>query len=164
MFVSSSSGFSGSAEDYRLLFQQAQALTADEPDLLANLANISALIYDQLPQLNWAGFYLNRGQTLVLGPFQGKPACVRIKWHQGVCGTAAATQKVQRVADVHSVPGHIACDAASAAEIVLPVVVQGTTVAVLDLDSPHQDRFQANDEEGLAALLPLLQEFAWEQL
>ncbi len=149
---------------YTSLCAQAQALTAGEPDLVANLANISALLNLNLPDLNWVGFYLRRQpQMLVLGPFQGKPACLRIPMGQGVCGTAAASGRVQRVADVHAFEGHIACDAASNAEIVLPIFAAGQVVAVLDIDSPSLDRFSAEDEAGLSALVKLLEKLDWSQ-
>ncbi|MFO6425104.1 GAF domain-containing protein [Motilimonas sp. KMU-193] len=139
--------------DYSLLTQQAQALIAGESDLIANLANISALLNMHLEEINWIGFYLLKQDQLVLGPFQGKVACVRIDLDKGVCGKAFSTNSIQRIADVHAFPGHIACDAASQSEIVLPINVNGRTVAVLDIDSPHLDRFSAADEAGLAQLV-----------
>lgn len=149
---------------YTSLCAQARALTHGEPDLVANLANISALLNLCLPDLNWVGFYLRRTpQTLVLGPFQGKPACLRIAMGQGVCGTAAASGQVQRVADVHAFSGHIACDADSNAEIVLPLFSQGQVVAVLDIDSPSLNRFSAEDEAGLLELVKLLENLDWSQ-
>ena len=151
----------GSLEHYQSMQQQLTALVSGEPDLIANLANISAFIYDQLADLNWLGFYLTRNEELVLGPFQGKVACVRIPFGKGVCGTAASSQTIQRVADVHTYSGHIACDSASNSEIVLPIVVNGKTVAVLDIDSPSLNRFSATDEQGLALLLPLLETLDW---
>ncbi|RUO22406.1 GAF domain-containing protein [Aliidiomarina iranensis] len=161
MFVTEKPNQQGTAEHYQSLKEQLQALVADEPNLIANLANISAVLYEQLDNLNWLGFYLTEGEELVLGPFQGKVACVRIPFGKGVCGTAASSQTIQRIADVHAFPGHIACDAASNSEIVLPIVVNGKTVAVLDIDSPSTDRFTAMDEAGLAALLPLLVDLNW---
>lgn len=152
---------SGSLEHYQSMQQQLAALVTGEPDLIANLANISAFLYDQLADLNWLGFYITRNDELVLGPFQGKVACVRIPFGKGVCGTAASTQVIQRVADVHAFPGHIACDSASNSEIVLPIIVNGKTVAVLDIDSPVLDRFSATDEQGLSLLLPLLETLTW---
>ncbi|MCL5255098.1 MAG: GAF domain-containing protein [Gammaproteobacteria bacterium] len=143
--------------------KQLDALTADEPDLIANLANISAFLYDQLADLNWLGFYLSQGDELVLGPFQGKVACVRIPFGKGVCGTAASSREVQRVADVHAFAGHIACDSASNSEIVLPVIVNDRVVAVLDIDSPSLNRFSAEDEAGLSLLMPLLASLNWQQ-
>lgn len=138
---------------YADLLFAADALTADEPDAVANMANIAALIWQYLPDLNWAGFYRMVGGELVLGPFQGKPACIRIPLGRGVCGTVAATGETQLVADVHAFPGHIACDAASASEIVVPVVVDGQVIGVLDLDSPIGARFDSDDAHGLEALV-----------
>lgn len=138
------------------LLAELRGLLADERDAVANLANTAALLMLRLPALNWAGFYLLQGDTLVLGPFQGKPACVRIPLGRGVCGTAAATRQIQRVADVHAFPGHIACDVASASELVVPVLHGTTLIGVLDLDSPQPDRFSAADAalcEAVAALL-----------
>src|SRR6266496_3076427 len=125
---------------YRDLTAQLAALIAGEPDLVANTANMAALLYHGLPELNWAGFYFAREGELVLGPFQGKPACVRIAWGQGVCGTAAARVTTIVVPDVDKFPGHIACDEASRSELVVPLVVEGRVVAVLDLDSPRRGR------------------------
>src|SRR6266496_265796 len=125
---------------YGELADQLGALIAGEPDLIANTANLAALIYHTLPELNWAGFYFAREGELVLGPFQGKPACVRIAWGQGVCGTAAARVTTIVVPDVDKFPGHIACDEASRSELVVPLVVEGRVVAVLDLDSPRRGR------------------------
>lgn len=139
-------------ELYRELAQAAQSLTADEPDPVANMANIAALIWQFLPRLNWAGFYRAIGDELVLGPFMGKPACIRIPFGQGVCGTAAARGATQLVADVHAFPGHIACDAASVSELVVPVWRAGQVIAVIDLDSPDADRFDADDAAGMEAL------------
>lgn len=138
---------------YELLIQQAEALLSGESDMIANMANLSALIYHNLPDLNWAGFYILRGDELVLGPFQGQVACVRIPVGKGVCGTAVATGNIQRVEDVHAFPGHIACDAASESEIVLPIRQQGEIIAVLDIDSPLPARFNSEDQEGLAKLV-----------
>ena len=140
------------AELYRQLNQAADALTDGEPDAIANMANISALLWETLPDLNWAGFYRNVGGELVLGPFQGRPACIRIPFGTGVCGAAAATREVQRIDDVHAFPGHIACDAASASELVVPIVRDGELLAVLDLDSPSAARFDEEDERGCVAL------------
>ena len=131
----------------------AAALIAGEPDGIANMANVAALIWQFLPQLNWAGFYRVAGEELVLGPFQGKPACIRIPFGRGVCGAAASSAHTQLVEDVHSFPGHIACDAASASEIVVPVLIDGHVIAVLDLDSPLPARFDAEDQAGLEALI-----------
>lgn len=146
---------------YQSLTAQALALCEGEPNRIAKLANLSALLNLSLDNINWVGFYLREQDELVLGPFQGKPACVRIPVGRGVCGTAAATNQVQRVADVHAFAGHIACDAASNSEIVLPLSDDsGVVWGVLDIDSPVHDRFDACDETGLAglvgAVLPLL--------
>ncbi|MEO9469554.1 GAF domain-containing protein [Parasphingorhabdus sp.] len=138
---------------YKDLASAAEALVADEPDHIANMANISALIWQYLPDLNWAGFYRVIEDELVLGPFQGKTACIRIAIGKGVCGTAAVTGEAQRVADVHAFPGHIACDADSRSELVLPVKHDGKVVAVLDLDSPSPDRFSMDDQTGLETLI-----------
>lgn len=143
--------------DYPLLLSQLEALTATERDTIANLANASAALYLNLPQLNWAGFYLVRGGELVLGPFQGKPACIRIAFGKGVCGTAAASGATQVVPDVHAFPGHIACDGASRSEIVIPLFCEGELKAVLDLDSPLPDRFSPADREGLEQCAALLE-------
>jgi GAF domain-containing protein len=141
---------------YDLLLQQTRALFDGERDMLANLAQFSALIYNALPDLNWAGFYMARGKQLVLGPFQGKVACVRIPFGRGVCGTCAETRQPQLVPDVHAFPGHIACDSASNSELVLPVLKGGELLAVLDLDSPRLSRFDENDASGLARMLEVL--------
>ena len=138
--------------DYTLLDSQAGALLRDEPDALANAANFVALLYNALDDVNWLGIYVLRGDELVLGPFQGQPACVHIPVGNGVCGTAAATLETQRVADVHAFPGHIACDAASRSEIVVPLLVDGSLVGVLDIDSPSLDRFSADDQAGIERL------------
>jgi L-methionine (R)-S-oxide reductase len=138
---------------YADLLSAAEALTRDELDAVANMANLSALIWQYLPDLNWAGFYRLVGDELVLGPFQGKPACIRIPIGRGVCGAAAASRETQLVEDVHAFPGHIACDAASASEIVVPVLVEGCLIAVLDLDSPRPARFDSVDARGLEALV-----------
>ncbi len=141
---------------YRDLLSALDGLTADEADPIANMANAAALIWEYLPDLNWAGFYRNVGGELVLGPFQGKAACIRIPFGQGVCGTAAATRESQLVEDVHAFPGHIACDAASASELVVPIVVEGVLIGVLDLDSPTSARFTDADRAGCEALMALL--------
>ena len=146
----------GKAELYRDLAGALDALTAGEADGIANMANAAALLWEYLPDLNWAGFYRAVDGALVLGPFQGKAACIRIAFGHGVCGTAAATGETQRVADVHAFPGHIACDAASASELVVPIVVEGRLVGVLDLDSPTPARFDAQDQAGCEALMALL--------
>lgn len=139
---------------YRELTEAAAALTAGEPDPIANMANVAALIWEALPDLNWAGFYRNVAGELVLGPFQGRPACIRIPFGKGVCGAAAATLEPQCVADVQAFAGHIACDAASRAELVVPVLAGGRLVGVLDLDSPTPARF---DEEDVAGCVKLIQ-------
>ena len=140
------------AELYRELAAAAAALIAGEPDKVANMANLAALIWQYVPQLNWAGFYRVIDGALVLGPFQGKPACLRIPFGQGVCGAAAATGATQLVADVHAFPGHIACDGDSRSELVVPVLRHGAVVAVIDLDSPVLARFDAEDARGIEAL------------
>ncbi len=141
---------------YGELAAQLAALIEGEPDLVANTANMAALIYHGLPELNWAGFYFARDGELVLGPFQGKPACVRIAWGNGVCGTAAARGTAIIVADVDEFPGHIACDAASRSELVVPLVAQGRVVGVLDLDSPRRGRFDDADRVGCERLVAIL--------
>ena len=141
---------------YRDLASALEGLVAGEPDAIANMANAAALVWETLPDLNWAGFYRNLGGELVLGPFQGRPACIRIAFGQGVCGTAAATRQVQRVEDVNAFPGHIACDSASASELVVPIVRDGELIAVLDLDSPRTGRFTAEDEAGCIRLAEIL--------
>ena len=137
---------------YRELIEAADALTADEPDAIANMANVAALLWEALPELNWAGFYRNVGGELVLGPFQGRPACIRIPFGKGVCGAAAASLEPQLVDDVQAFPGHIACDAASRSELVVPIVSDGALVGVLDLDSPRPARFDAEDLAGCVEL------------
>jgi GAF domain-containing protein len=147
------------AETYADLMMAARAVTQDEPDGVANMANIAALLWQYLPRLNWAGFYRVIDGELVLGPFIGKPACIRIPFGKGVCGAAAASGETQLVADVHAFPGHIACDSASASELVVPVRRDGTVIAVMDLDSPDVARFDAEDAtgiEGLAAAIAAL--------
>lgn len=141
---------------YRDLARALQALVADEPDPIANMANAAALIQESLPDLNWAGFYRNVGGELVVGPFKGRPACIRISFGDGVCGTAAETRTIQRVDDVNEFPGHIACDSASRSEIVVPIVRGGELIAVLDLDSPSPGRFTQADEDDCAALGAIL--------
>ena len=130
----------------------ATSIIAGEPDPIANMANVAAVIWQYLPDLNWAGFYRLIGDELVLGPFQGKPACIRIAMGAGVCGTAASTRTTQLVEDVHAFPGHIACDAASESELVVPIIREGRLIAVLDLDSPHPARFDREDAAALEAL------------
>ena len=147
---------SDNATMYRDLASALEGLVAGETDAVANMANAAALIWETLPDLNWAGFYRNVGGELVVGPFQGRPACIRIKFGEGVCGAAAATRQVQRVEDVHAFPGHIACDAASNSEIVMPIVRDGELIAVLDLDSPKKGRFTEEDEAGCVRLAEIL--------
>ncbi|MGF1732331.1 GAF domain-containing protein [Photobacterium kasasachensis] len=142
---------------YKRLTNQAVSLIEGEPDLIANISNISALLYMELEDINWAGFYFLKGDQLVLGPFQGNPACVRIPVGRGVCGTAIAENRVQRIADVHQFEGHIACDAASNSEIVIPFTVKGELYGVLDIDSPNLSRFDQSDEDGLVTLVEELQ-------
>jgi L-methionine (R)-S-oxide reductase len=143
-------------ELYRDLARQLAALLGGEPDFIANAANTAALIYDGLPNLNWAGFYFRNGSELVLGPFQGKPACVRIPIGKGVCGTAAARAATILVPDVHDFPGHIACDPESRSELVVPLIDAGAVLGVLDLDSPLLARFDQLDRDGCEQLVALL--------
>lgn len=149
-------GAGSKTELYEDLLGALDGLTAGESDPIANMANAAALVFQYLPDLNWAGFYRLVGDELVLGPFQGKAACIRIALGSGVCGTAAATRETQRVDDVHAFPGHIACDAASASELVVPIVDQGRLLGVLDLDSPIPGRFDAGDAAGCEMLMRLL--------
>lgn len=164
MFEQAASQHVSTLEDYNSLALQLGALTKDEPNLIANLANISAVLFDVLGNVNWAGFYLKEKEhkELVLGPFQGKVACVRIPWGQGVCGVAAESRMTQHVDDVHQFPGHIACDSASKSEVVIPIEQNGEVVAVLDIDSPNVARFSTTDVEGLALLKPVLESLAWQ--
>jgi len=143
-------------ETYRQLVQAAEALTDGERDGVANMANVAALLAEFLPALNWAGFYRMVDGELVLGPFVGRPACIRIPVGQGVCGTAAGEMRTMLVEDVHAFPGHIACDAASRSELVVPVTRDGQVVAVIDLDSPEPARFDARDAAGIEQLATLL--------
>jgi L-methionine (R)-S-oxide reductase len=143
-------------ELWRELIAAADAVTTGEPDPVANMANVAALLFDWLPDLNWAGFYRMVGGELVLGPFQGKVACIRIAVGSGVCGTAVAERATQLVRDVHEFPGHIPCDSASNSELVVPVIVAGEVIAVIDLDSPSFARFDADDAAGAEALAALL--------
>ncbi|WP_404433542.1 GAF domain-containing protein [Sutcliffiella horikoshii] len=146
-------------ENYELVLKQLQALIADEPNFIANLSNASALLNVFLTEVNWVGFYLTdetKQDMLVLGPFQGLPACVRIPFGRGVCGTAASSMETQLVADVHAFPGHIACDAASQSEIVVPMVVDGKVIGVLDIDSPIKDRFDEMDKVYLEKFVSIL--------
>jgi L-methionine (R)-S-oxide reductase len=150
------------AEQYQELLAQARSLLADETDRIANAANFSALVYHTLSDLNWSGFYFFDGAELVVGPFQGKPACVRIALGKGVCGTAAQTRETQVVRDVHEFPGHIACDSASQSEIVVPLIAKdGTLVGVWDVDSSIVNRFDADDAQGMEALCSVFMELAW---
>ena len=142
--------------DYALLADQAAAMIETESHYVAALTNLSALIYESMDRLNWAGFYMMDKGSLLVGPFQGRPACIRIEIGRGVCGTAVKEKKIQRVADVHAFPGHIACDAASRSEIVLPIRSGGRIVGVLDIDSPEPERFSEEDEKGLALLADLI--------
>jgi GAF domain-containing protein len=145
------------AEFYRELATQCRTLIDDERDPIANMANCAALIFNSVPRLNWAGFYLLKGGELVLGPFQGQPACVRITLGRGVCGTAAESHSTLRVADVTKFPGHIACDSASRSEIVIPLLTEDSQlIGVLDIDSPELDRFDAEDEAGLSGLAKII--------
>ncbi len=139
-------------EQYAQLLAQVRGLLHGERDRIANAANLASLVYHALPSLNWVGFYFYDGTELVVGPFQGLPACVRIPLDKGVCGAAASTGQTQRVADVHAFPGHIACDSASRSELVVPLHDGDTLVGVFDLDSPEPDRFDANDQAGLEAI------------
>lgn len=140
------------SQQYAQLQTQAQALVHGENDRVANAANLAALVYHSVPGLNWAGFYFHDGRELVVGPFQGLPACVRIALDKGVCGKAASTRQTQRIADVDAFPGHIACDSASRSELVVPLVRGDELIGVLDLDSPLLDRFDADDQRGLEAI------------
>lgn len=150
------------AEQYQELLAQARSLLSDETDRIANAANFSALVYHTLPDSNWSGFYFFDGAELVVGPFQGKPACVRIALGKGVCGTAAKTRETQVVRDVHEFPGHIACDSASQSEIVVPLIAKDNSlVGVWDVDSPIVNRFDADDARGMEALCKVFMELAW---
>jgi GAF domain-containing protein len=140
------------SEQYAQLLAQARALVAGEPDRIANAANLSALVFHALPQINWLGFYFFDGTELVVGPFQGLPACVRIPLDKGVCGAAATTRKTQRVADVNAFDGHVACDSASQSELVVPLYRGDELIGVFDIDSPIQDRFDGDDQAGMEAI------------
>lgn len=144
-------------EAYQLLQAQLKALIEDEKELIPNLANASALLNEGLTRINWVGFYLIKNKELLLGPFQGKPACIHIPIGKGVCGTAVSTDQTQRIADVHQFPGHIACDSASRSEIVIPIHHGGQIVGVLDIDSPVLDRFDEVDQEGLETIVQILE-------
>jgi L-methionine (R)-S-oxide reductase len=145
--------------DYALLEQQTAALIADEPDVIANLANISALLMDVIEDINWVGFYILKDNQLVLGPFQGKPACVRIPIGKGVCGTAVVEKSIQCIEDVHAFEGHIACDSASNSEIVLPIMLEESVYGVLDIDSPTFARFDDKDIAGLSKIVHLIESY-----
>jgi L-methionine (R)-S-oxide reductase len=146
-------------ENYQLLLKQLEALIEDETNKIANLANAAALLHQFLARVNWVGFYLTEDEELVLGPFQGLPACVRIPFGKGVCGTAAIENKTYRVKDVHQFPGHIACDAASNSEIVIPLVKDVNVIGVLDIDSPEFDRFDEIDEKYLKLFTEILSNY-----
>ena len=143
-------------EAYRQLHDAAEALTSGEPDGVANMANVAALLWDFLPDMNWAGFYRMVDGELVLGPFVGRPACIRIPLGKGVCGTAAADAATQLVEDVHAFPGHIACDSETNSELVVPVIRGGDVVAVIDLDSPSKARFDEEDKAGIERLAEII--------
>lgn len=147
------------AEQFDLLNKQLKALMEDEPDVIANLSNASSLLNQFLEDVNWVGFYIWKESQLVLGPFQGLPACVRIPAGKGVCGTAVTERRVQRVEDVNKFPGHIACDAASQSEIVVPILKDGEIYGVLDIDSPSKERFDEVDEEKLVEFVKILQHY-----
>ncbi len=146
------------ADFYQDLLAQTKALISDESDIIANMANVSALLFEHLTEVNWVGFYRIIDNELVLGPFQGKVACIRIPLAKGVCGTCAVTREIQRIADVHQFEGHIACDAQTNAELVLPVIVKGEVIAVLDIDSTTYDRFNNEDEQGLVKIVNALEQ------
>lgn len=152
-------------DQYAALCEQLTALMEGTPEPLPNMANLSALIFQNVDRLNWAGFYINTGAELLLGPFQGKPACIRIPFDRGVCGAAVREDRTQLVPDVHQFPGHIACDGASRSELVVPVRAGGRIVAVLDLDSPEAARFDQDDQAGMEALARILGEMCdWTSL
>jgi GAF domain-containing protein len=159
MFVAPDLTKSTKANLYRELSAQCRALVGNETDAVANMANCAALIFNSVPRVNWAGFYLLKGGELVLGPFQGQPGCVRIALGRGVCGTAAENHSTLRVADVTKFPGHIACDSASRSEIVVPLLTEDShLIGVLDVDSPELDRFDADDEAGISAIARIMAE------
>jgi L-methionine (R)-S-oxide reductase len=155
MFITTPSTAAGKTELYDELARQLEGLLSGESDFIANAANTAALIYQGLPELNWSGFYLLKGAELVLGPFQGKPACVRIAVGKGVCGTAVAQRQTILVEDVEAFPGHIACDAASRSELVVPLIQNGEVLGVLDLDAPRTARFDADDQLGCERLVAI---------
>ena len=151
--------------DYQILNQALQSLIEDESDALANLANSAALLFNSMEEINWAGFYLFKENQLILGPFQGKPACIRIALGKGVCGTAAQKRESIVVEDVHQFPGHIACDGASASEIVIPIIINDNLIGVLDIDSPVKARFNERDQLGLQGFVNILSTYIhWEDL
>ena len=143
--------------NYKELIMQVDALTAGVPHLVANLANVSAVIWQEMERINWAGLYLMEGGSVVMGPFQGKPACIEIAVGKGVCGTAVAERKTQLVEDVHQFPGHIACDSASNSEIVVPIYKNGEVFGVLDIDSPYYARFSEEDQAGMEELVRVVE-------
>ena len=145
--------------DYEMLNRQLQSLTEDCPYEIANLSNTAALLFGELPKINWAGFYLLQGDRLILGPFQGKPACIQIPVGRGVCGTAVLKDQIQRVENVHAFPGHIACDGASNSEIVLPLHKKGEIFGVLDIDSPVLSRFSEEDQRGLEQICRTIESY-----
>ena len=151
-------------ELYKIINTYLKGIISEDSDWLAGISNASALLFQLLPEINWAGFYLYKNNELVLGPFQGKPACVRIQMGKGVCGTAAKQRKVQVVKDVNEFPGHIACDAASQSEIVVPIIKDERLIGVLDIDSPVKNRFDEMDAEGLSSFVDILnQRICWPQ-
>lgn len=150
-----------SEDFYDLLKLQVMGLTEDVPHFIANISNISALLKDALQDINWVGFYFMKDGQLVLGPFQGKPACIEIAVGRGVCGTAVAQDQIQLVKNVHDFPGHIACDSASNSEIVVPMHVDGKVVGVLDIDSPTVGRFSESDAKGLSEIIAIIEKMAW---
>ncbi len=157
MYTKDSKTYQTKGELYADLNAKLKALTDGEHDIIANLANASALLFDMLPQINWAGFYLLKDGQLVLGPFQGLPACIRIKLGSGVCGTSASENKIMLVEDVEQFPGHIACDARSKSEIVLPIHFKKQMLGVLDIDSPVLSRFDEQDKQGLEHFVTILE-------
>ena len=148
---------SNKKKQYELINAQVQALISGESDMIANMANIAAVLFNNLEQVNWAGFYLHKQEQLVLGPFQGQPACIRIPMGKGVCGTAASRRETMVVMDVHEFAGHIACDAASNSEVVVPIVVNDQLIGVLDIDSPIAARFDDDDRVGLETLVSIFE-------
>ncbi|MBP7177131.1 MAG: GAF domain-containing protein [Thermoclostridium sp.] len=159
MFDFENINFNDKKEFYHQINIYLLSMIQDEPDWLAGLANVSALLYQLMPKINWAGFYLNKGGELVLGPFQGKPACIHINYGKGVCGTAAKTGEIQIVEDVNLFPGHIACDSESQSEIVLPVIQHQRLIGVLDIDSPVKARFDQEDANGLIQFINIMNQF-----